>query len=102
MRFFNTRDIDTSPVDFTHGIPQALSLMNDPVFNRGTPRVEAVAKLPPEQAIETLFLATLSRRPGTEESHQMKDFLSRQADPVRGYVQIQWVLLNSAEFMLIR
>jgi mono/diheme cytochrome c family protein len=102
LRFFNTRDIDTLPVDFTHGIPQALSLMNDPVFNRGTPRIEGLAKLPQDQAIETLFLATVSRRPRAEELTHMKDFLTRQTDPVRGYVQIQWVLLNSAEFMLIR
>lgn len=102
LQFFNTRDIDTLPVDFTHGIPQALSLMNDPVFNRGTPQLEAFAKLPQEQAIESLFLATLSRRPRADELATMKDFLSRQPDAVRGYVQVQWVLLNSAEFMLIR
>ncbi len=102
LRFFNTRDIDSLPVDFTHGIPQALSLMNDPVFNRGTPQLEKFAKLPQEQAVESLFLATLSRRPRADELAHMKDFLSRQPDAVRGYVQIQWVLLNSAEFMLIR
>lgn len=102
IRFFNTRDIDSAPTDFTHGIPQALSLMNDPVFNRGTPLVQSLAKSPPEQAVETLFLTVLSRRPRAEEMHNFKDFLGRQADPVSGLVQMQWVLLNSGEFMLIR
>lgn len=102
LRFFSTREIDSLPVDFTHGIPQALSLMNDPIFNRGTPRIEGIAKLPADQALETLFLATLSRRPRPDELGHLRDFLSRQSDPTRGYVQIQWALLNSPEFMLIR
>lgn len=102
VRFFSTRDNDSYSTDFTHGIPQALSLMNDPVFNQGSPLLEKFRKESETTLLENLYLATLARRPSPEEIALVRDFLAKQPDPARGYIHVQWSLLNSPEFILIR
>ncbi|MBL8792355.1 MAG: DUF1553 domain-containing protein [Planctomycetia bacterium] len=101
--FFRTQDSDAGPTDYTHGIPQALSLMNDPEFNRGTyPAVEQLVKanLPPEKALEALYLRTLSRRPTEVESKLLRAYLARQPDAAKGYAGVLWILVNAQEFVL--
>jgi hypothetical protein len=104
VRFFNTQDADSVSTDFTHGIPQALALMNDPQFNKGGPVVEQLLKenLPPAKAIDRLFLSTLSRPPSTEESRIFAAYLDRQPNAAAGYSGALWILLNTQEFVLIR
>jgi hypothetical protein len=104
VKFFNTSDSDASPTDYTHGIPQALSLMNDSAFNTGGPTVEKLMKahMEPEKVIEGLFLATLSRRPTSQETKLMTDYLARRPDRRQGYAGILWMLVNTEEFVLIR
>jgi hypothetical protein len=51
-----------------------------------------------EAIIEELFLSSLSRRPTAEEAEVARQLL--QVDRNRGAENIQWALLNSAEFLL--
>lgn len=104
IKFFKTSDADTLPTDYTQGIPQALALMNDPQFNKGTPVVEQLvkAKLPTEQAIEKLYLTVLARRPTPAETKTLSAYIARQPDAARGYTGAVWILLNTQEFVLVR
>jgi hypothetical protein len=76
--------------------------MNDPVFNQGSPLLEKFRKESETTLLENLYLATLARRPSPEEIALVRDFLAKQPDPARGYIHVQWSLLNSPEFILIR
>lgn len=102
VKFFSTREDPAENTEFTNGIPQALGLLNNAQFNRVTPTVEKLAKanLPPEQAIEELFLATLSRRPTADELKLMLGYLTKSKDVAQGYADVLWILFNASEFVL--
>ena len=51
-----------------------------------------------DEVIEELFLASLSRRPTSEETEVAKRLMA--VDRKRGTENVQWVLLNSPEFLL--
>jgi hypothetical protein len=92
------------PGEFAHGIPQFLRRMNGEMFNAGGPLVDRLVKeaAGSEKAIETLFLATLSRRPTAKERELMAKYVARRPTPEQGYAGVLWVLLNSGEFVLNR
>lgn len=104
LRFFNTGDADASPTDYTHGIPQALAMMNDPAFNNGGPIVDKLMKVhtEPTKVIEGLFLATLSRRPTSNETKLLSDYVARRSDRRQGFAGVLWILVNTEEFVLVR
>ena len=52
------------------------------------------------EAITTLYLTVLSRRPTAEEVKLMASYLSRRKDDREGYRGVLWILLNSSEFAL--
>ncbi len=103
VKFFKTQDADSLATDFTHGIPQALNLMNDPQFNKGGPAVDKILaeKLTQQQGVERLFLSVLARAPTALETKRLVSYLETQ-DPAQGYAGILWALVNSPEFILIR
>jgi len=84
---------------------QAMIMMASPVVNS---RVKAdpstrVGKLlasnkSDEDVIEELFLASLSRRPTGPEIQAAKELMT--PDRKRGAENVEWALLNSAEFLL--
>ena len=53
-----------------------------------------------EEAIAHLYLAVLSRRPTQSETDQMARHVAELGDERRGYADVFWVLLNSAEFLV--
>ena len=94
------------PVDKNIASPvQAMMMMSSPIV---TKRVSAdertrVANLlksgkSDEEMIEELFLASVSRRPTTEEVEVAKRLIAE--DRKGGTETIQWSLLNSAEFLV--
>jgi hypothetical protein len=91
-------------------ILQALSLMNGEWLSRQTDPdqgeiLRAVINapfLPDERRVETLFLATLSRRPDKEELARYLAHLQKAVDPKRALSDVLWVLLNSDEFLVNR
>ena len=53
-----------------------------------------------EKIIHELYLTTLCRAPTEKELVMMTSLASRSATPKAGYAAVQWVLLNSSEFVL--
>ncbi len=101
VRFFDTRELEDQATEFTQGIPQMLKLMNTPLTNscaESAGRIVKAAKGNPEKAIEEIYLTALSRRPHPAEASRMAEYVAKQKDPARGYADVFWALLNSAEF----
>ena len=92
-------------------ILQALALMNGKLISDATDLAKsetlvAVAEAPflttPER-VETLFLATLSRKPAPDELAELVGYVESGGaakDPKKALTDIFWALLNSAEFAL--
>ncbi|MBI3866782.1 MAG: DUF1549 domain-containing protein [Planctomycetia bacterium] len=102
-----------SPDQFKAGIPQALAIMNGVLVSNATDLDEsrtlrAVLDAPflgPTEKIETLYLATLTRKPDAEEVERLQAYLARYTDKDerrRAYTDIYWALLNNPEFILSR
>jgi hypothetical protein len=100
VRFFDTREYDDDPTEFSSGVPQVLRLMNSELSNRSAEVVGRLARpgRTSEQVIEGLFLTALSRRPSAAETRRLADYVAEQGEPAKGYAGVFWVLLNSAEF----
>ena len=97
--FYDTREYDESPTEYTNGVPQLLRLMNTKL----PPACDAVAQTLPklgdrDKVIEHLYLLALSRPPTPAESQRLAAFVAKHPDPVKGYSAAFWVLLHTAEF----
>lgn len=103
VAFFRTQG-ETSENAFGHGIPQFLKRMNGELFNSGSPLIARLVQsgAGEKQVIESLYLATLARRPTAEEVELMAGYLSRREKREQGYAGVLWILLNSGEFVLNR
>lgn len=102
-----------SPDEFQAGIPQALMMMNGQLTNDAislerSRTLRAVVDVPfmkPEQRLETLFLATFTRRPRPQEVELLLEHVTKQTSQDKqeqAYAEIFWGLLNSPEFVLSR
>jgi hypothetical protein len=102
-----------TPVDYKGGIPQALMLMNGRLTANATSldssrTLRAVVEapfLPPEEKIEVLYLAALTRKTKEAELKFLLAHLERQTgeeERKAAYAEILWGLLNSPEFVLSR
>jgi hypothetical protein len=104
QRLFGTNEENAA--DFTHGIPQMLTLLNHPRLLEPSRTLDAYLKehrdAAAEQVIEWLFLSTLSRRPTADESTDAVQFVSTSTDSARAYGEVLWTLINRSEFLLIR
>lgn len=100
VRYFDTREPDDDPTDFSYGVPQVLRLMNTGLTNSSAEVIQRLAKpgTPKEKVMEDIFLTALSRRPSDSESQRMLAYVAKQKDPMKGYTGVFWALLNSAEF----
>ncbi|MCA9150649.1 MAG: DUF1549 domain-containing protein [Planctomycetales bacterium] len=112
-RRFVAKMESTAPdrTDYDLGIQQALELMNGMTLARATSGeatgITAALTSPlwsPEQKVEILFLATLSRLPNAEEATTFCQYLSDAGDAMtttdeqRVCGDMLWALLNSAEY----
>jgi Protein of unknown function (DUF1553) len=107
LNSFIRGDRDVKPRSRDASILQSLNLMNHPfVLQRIHQRdagstvaqVLSNASLKPEEIIEQLYLATLSRRPQTEEVQSLLPLYSEQSRTAATEA-IQWVLLNKIDFI---
>jgi ferric-dicitrate binding protein FerR (iron transport regulator) len=91
---------DSDPTEYVQGIPQLLRLMNSPLLNGGAPIINKLVNAESTQveAIETLYLAALSRRPTAKETELMTSYLAKRKEARDGYAGVLWILLNSSEF----
>ena len=97
--------------EFQAGIPQALTMMNGQFINGATDInrsdiLVALAEAPfmtDEQRVETLFLATLSRKPTAKERKRFIAYVKTggpSKDSRKALGDVMWALLNSTEFIL--
>lgn len=101
-----------SPADYKGGIPQALMLMNgkltaDATSLESSRTLRAVVEAPfleTKAKLETLYLATLSRKPSDNEMRYLLDHVDQKdaEGKKQAFAEIMWGLLNSPEFVLSR
>jgi hypothetical protein len=102
-----------NPGDYKAGIPQALLLMNGRLTAEATDldqsrTLRGVLDAPflgTQQKLDTLYLATFSRRPNSDENTFLLDYVQKQTAPDKqneAFAEIFWGLLNSPEFVLER
>ncbi len=98
--FFAGED-DATPLEYQAGIPQALYLMNSKNHYRISKAATSIAgqRGKAEAIIETCYLATLSRRPTSDESRILLAHFARGSDSRTATQDLLWVLLNSTEFL---
>ena len=75
-----------------------------------TERIEATRKalatavpakpLDVDQAIDDVFLRTVSRPPTTEEKAKAKEDLAGAKEPIDGIRELLWTMLNTREFIV--
>src|SRR5205085_2230389 len=98
------------PTEFQSSIPQALALMNGRFVNDATSlersgTLAAVANVPfldTAGRVETLFLATLGRKPTADESTTLVKYVDKgspSGDQSNALADIFWALINSSEFV---
>lgn len=99
----------TSSVEFSSGIPQALTLMNGDEIREATDLESsgllvalAAPFLTDAERVESMFLSTLSRMPSDVERSRFLEYVSRGGAKgrSRGLSDALWAILNSAEFAL--
>ncbi len=97
---------EPDPLEYMHGIPQKLKLLNATQLNGVFPTVTRLVGrgLDRTPMIEQLYLTALARRPTADEAGLMADFLAQRADaaPEQGYSAVLWALINTSEFVLNR
>ncbi|MBP3956613.1 DUF1549 domain-containing protein [Gemmata sp. G18] len=102
VNFFLAGADSTSALDYEAGIPQALRLMNAPIANSPAAARGIIGSTTnPEEAIERIYLAALSRRPTSEETKNLTAYVKRTGAQT-AYSDILWAVLNSSEFTLVR
>ena len=101
INFFRVEE--ANPLEYQNGIPQALRMMNSPFTAKSdvtAGQITAGTKTP-QEAIERIYLACLSRRPTTRETDRLVAYVNRAGStPRTSYGDILWALLNSSEFVL--
>ncbi|WP_435021796.1 DUF1549 and DUF1553 domain-containing protein [Tundrisphaera sp. TA3] len=85
-------------------LSQTLFLMSDESMiarlKDGRVRELAASGRPDAEAVEDLFLASLSRPPSRDEAEAAVDHLRSAADRASGLADILWSLINTREFVL--
>jgi hypothetical protein len=103
VNFFLAGAETASAVDYEAGIPQALRLMNSPIANNpGMARRIVGSSTRPEEAIEAIYLAVLSRRPTAEERSMLQEYVAKASSPGMGHSDILWAMFNGSEFTMVR
>jgi len=101
--FFDVREYDDDTREYAFGIPHVLRLMNSGLTNSANNAAASIAKGQSNRAkiIDDIYLTALSRHPSEEETKRMLAFVVKQGD-AKGYGNVFWALLNSAEFVCNR
>lgn len=98
IRLFGMSRTD-EPMELGYGMPHYLRLLN--LFKGEGDLVSRAVKpgASPQQVIEDLYRAALSRKPSASEVELLSDYVAKQKDARSGYIDVASALLNSAEFL---
>lgn len=104
VNFFSGPAAESSANEYAHGIPQLLRLMNAEALNVGAPLAKTLAERNAtlQENIDTLYLATLSRRPTDAERDALAGYIVTRQGTEQAYAGALWILLNTSEFVLNR
>jgi hypothetical protein len=104
---FGTDENDEATT-FNGSIPQALMMMNGPLIENATSinqgsflHTVLADNSSPAQKAQRLYLAVLSRRPTRNELNAASQLIGQYPNPLNGYQDLFWALLNSNEFILV-
>jgi hypothetical protein len=102
VKFFTTKEAEDEAGYYSHGIPQALRLLNHEKLNAGSRLVDRLLQggQSPDAVIEGIYLTVLSRRPTAEELKETAAHVARQHSPRQGYDDVVWALINGGEFIM--
>ncbi|QDU44720.1 hypothetical protein Mal52_32060 [Symmachiella dynata] len=103
---FAARFLVQRPSEGQRALVQTLLLMNGSLTGEATAAgqtpllvaIESAPFLSDKERVETLFLATYSRRPSEGEGRPLADHLKQSEDRSAALADIFWALLNSSEF----
>ena len=103
LKLFDTDEMDGAPSDYTQGIPQVLTLLNDSAMHKPNRLVEQVVreKGEPDEIVTRLYIAVLSRRPREEELNVAREFISERKGTMEAFQAVWWALVNSPEFAVV-
>lgn len=102
VNFFLAGQEMANTTEYEVGIPQALKLMNSRQTGNPAAAKRLVGSKTGNAAIEELYLATLSRKPTSDEMTKMTSHLKSSTNADAGMGDILWALLNCSEFTLVR
>ncbi len=104
-----TFDPSTSQEEITGDVPQALFMMNSTAINSmlGTNRNTKLAQIARDypdnkDAVQELYLLTLSREPSKNEMKVCLDYFQETNKRTEALEDLMWSLLNSSEFITKR
>ncbi len=103
LKLFDTDEMDGAPSDYTQGIPQVLTLLNDSAMHKPNRLVEQAVreKGEPDEIATRLYMAVLSRRPTEDELKTVRPFVIERNGTMDAYQAVWWALVNSPEFAVI-
>jgi hypothetical protein len=103
LKLFDTDEMDGAPGDYTQGIPQVLTLLNDPAMHKPNRQVEQAVreKGEPDEIVTRLYVAVLSRPPRDEELAVVGEFVTERNGTMEAYQAVWWALVNSPEFAVV-
>jgi hypothetical protein len=89
-------------------LTQALHMLNGDVLAtkiadaKGRVATLIAAKKPIQEVVEDLYLATLCRRPSSQELEVAQQMVAASPTPDEAYQDLLWALINSKHFLFIR
>ena len=101
VTFFTVGGED-DPTEYEAGIPQALRLMNNGQMQRAFVMGRELSAKPLPQALDRLYLATLSRRPTEVERAKLASHIAKSDAKPNALGDVIWAVLNSSEFTVVR
>lgn len=102
VNFFLAGQEMASTTEYDVGIPQALKLMNSRLIGSPAAAQAIIGTRKNAEAVQQLYLATLSRLPTSEETTRMLSHVKSASNPESGYADVLWALLNCSEFTMVR
>jgi hypothetical protein len=102
VNFFLAGQEMASTTEYDVGIPQALKLMNSRQIGTPAAAQAIIGTRKNAEAVQQLYLATLSRLPTSEETTRMLSHVKSAGNPETGYADVLWALLNCSEFTMVR
>jgi hypothetical protein len=104
VNFFLAGAEMVNPVEYEAGIPQALKLMNSRQTGASNPQIvrAVIGSARGTEALEKIYLSTLSRRPTAQEADRLAKYLDNGGISQDALGDVLWAVLNSSEFTLNR